>query len=183
MVINISYIPNTSYPDDDSRIFLRNLDIILWGVILYMTTVCYLLSLLPQAERLKASVQATAVSKYHTLGDGQVLQLVVFLLFCRHEWPFCWGYGWRSWDLKDALIKKYIGLFLQHGYWQVTSAIKHQSSPNVKKSTVVYVGMGLNLHQIFYRQILRVKDRTALRCHQSDCYLIKRTPRQHNKVV
>jgi len=73
MVINISYIPNTSYPDDDSRIFLRNLDIILWGVILYMTTVCYLLSLLPQAGHLKASVQATAVSKYHTLGDGQVL--------------------------------------------------------------------------------------------------------------
>jgi len=52
---------------------------------------------------------------------------------------------------------------------------------------VVYVGMGLNLHQIFYRQILRVKDRTALHwvvhCHKSDYYLIKSTPIQYNKVV
>ena len=53
---------------------------------------------------------------------------------------------------------------------------------------VVYVGMGLDLHQILYRQVLRVKDRTAFRwvvisCHQSDYYLTKRTPRQYNKVV
>ena len=47
--------------------------------------------------------------------------------------------------------------------------------------------MGLNLHQIFYRPILRVKKRRASRwvvcCHQSDYYLIKGTPKQYNKVV
>ena len=38
---------------------------------------------------------------------------------------------------------------------------------------VVYVGMGLDFHQIVYRQILQVKDRVAFRwvvlcCNQSD---------------
>ena len=80
----------------------------------------------------KASVQATVVSKCHTFGDVQVLQLDVPLLVRRQDWPFCWGYGWRRWALKDALIKKYIGMFLLHGYWHVTSAIRHQSTPNVK---------------------------------------------------
>jgi len=30
-------------------------------------------------------------------------------------------------------------------------------------NVVVYVGMGLDLHQILYRQALQVKDRTAFR--------------------
>jgi len=30
-----------------------------------------------------------------------------------------------------------------------------------QKIILVYVGMGLDLHQILYRQVLRVKDRTA----------------------
>ena len=57
-----------------------------------------------------------------------------------------------------------------------------------RKNCVVYVGMGLDFRQILYRHILWVKDRTAfcwvvLCCHQSDYCLIKRTPRQYNKVV
>jgi len=53
-----------------------------------------------------------------------------------------------------------------------TTSIKTHAENN---AIVVYVRMGVNLHQIFYRQILRVTDRTALRwvvcCHQSDYYL------------
>jgi len=42
-----------------------------------------------------------------------------------------------------------------------------------KYRVVVYVGMGLDFHDILYLQILRVKDRVAFRwvvlcCHQSD---------------
>jgi len=62
----------------------------------------------------------------------------VLSLVCRQDWPFCWDYGWRRWPLKKPLTKKYIGMFLQHGYWHVTSAIKHQSSPNVKKKNTVH---------------------------------------------
>jgi len=43
------------------------------------------------------------------------------------------GLRMKSWALMDPLIKKYLWKFLQHGYWYVTSAIKHQNSPNVKQ--------------------------------------------------
>ena len=52
---------------------------------------------------------------------------------------------------------------------------------------VVYVGMGLDFHQILYQQILQVKGRVAYRrlvlcCHQMT-YHIKIPPRQYKKVV
>ena len=50
---------------------------------------------------------------------------------------------------------------------------KQRVSKDVNETSVVYVGMGLDFHQILYRQILRVKGRVAFRwvvlcCHQSD---------------
>jgi len=62
------------------------------------------------------------------------------------------------------------------------------SYPTAANQFVLRVGMGLDFHQILYRQILQVKGRIAFRwvvlcCHQSDYYLIKRNPRQYNKIV
>ena len=60
------------------------------------------------------------------------------------------------------------------------------SCPTAANQFVVYVGMGLDFHQILYRQILRVKDRTAFRwvvlcCHQSD-YLFDKKDSQDNII-
>ena len=51
-------------------------------------------------------------------------------------------------------------------------ALRVRRRANYEGNIVVYVGMGLDFHQILYRQILRVKDRTAflwvvISCHQS----------------
>jgi len=57
------------------------------------------------------------------------------------------------------------------------SSQNNVTSPEARKkiniSSVVYVGMGLDVHQISYQQILQVKGCVAFRwvvlcCHQSD---------------
>jgi hypothetical protein len=141
-----------------------------------MTTVRYLLSPLPQAELPAASVQARVVSKYHTIGDVQISQLAFLLLVCRQDWPFCWGCGWRRWALIDPLIKKYIWMFLQHGYWHVPSAIKHQSSPNVKKKTI----HGMQMVYFINAFLAVLRDSLAVAFHHCR-YKLNHNAHRHKK--
>jgi len=56
---------------------------------------------------------------------------------------------------------------------RLSQDVSYRCAKRYVKICVVYVGMGLDLHQILYRQLLRVKSRIAFRwvvlyCHQSD---------------